>query len=50
MLVLSRKESESIVIKLDDGEQIEFTEEDLASIGTDADEAVEMIKNGLFEE
>jgi hypothetical protein len=39
----------SIVITLDDGEDIEFTLEDLASIGIDADKAIEVIKSELLE-
>ncbi|MFT5137846.1 MAG: hypothetical protein ACI8XV_002888 [Arenicella sp.] len=39
----------SIVITLDDGEDIEFTREDLASIGIDANKAIEVIKSKLLE-
>ena len=39
----------SIVITLDDGEDIEFTLEDLASIGIDANKAIEVIKSELLE-
>jgi hypothetical protein len=31
-----QKQNESIIITLDDGEGIEFTQDDLASIGVDA--------------
>jgi hypothetical protein len=37
MLISQQEQNESIVITLDDGEDIEFTQEDLASIGIDAD-------------
>ena len=39
----------SIVITLDDGEDIEFTREDLASIGIDANKVIEVIKSKLLE-
>ena len=39
----------SIVITLDDGEYIEFTLEDLARIGIDANKAIEVIKSELLE-
>jgi sRNA-binding carbon storage regulator CsrA len=49
MLINLQKQNEAIVITLDDGEDIEFTQEDLASIGIDADKAIEVIKNELLE-
>jgi hypothetical protein len=43
MIINLQKQNESIIISLDDGEDIEFTQEDLASIGIDADKAIEII-------
>jgi sRNA-binding carbon storage regulator CsrA len=49
VIINLQKQNESIVITLDDGEDIEFTQEDLASIGIDADKAIEVIKDELLE-
>ncbi len=49
MLINLQKQNESIVITLDDGEDIEFTQADLANIGVDAEKAIEVIKNELME-
>jgi sRNA-binding carbon storage regulator CsrA len=49
MLINLQKQNESIVITLDNGEDIEFTQEDLASIGIDADKAIEVIKDETLE-
>jgi hypothetical protein len=43
MIINLQKQNESIIISLDDGEEIEFTQEDLASIGIDADKAIEIV-------
>jgi hypothetical protein len=44
-----QKQNESIIITLDDGEDIEFTQHHLASIGIDANKAIEVIKGELLE-
>jgi sRNA-binding carbon storage regulator CsrA len=49
MIINLQKQNESVVITLDDGEDIEFTQEDLASIGIDADKAIEVIKDEALE-
>jgi sRNA-binding carbon storage regulator CsrA len=49
MLIDLQKKNESIIITLDDGEDIEFTQEDLASIGINAEKAIEVIKDELLE-
>jgi sRNA-binding carbon storage regulator CsrA len=49
MLINQQEQNESIVITLDDGEDIEFTQEDLASIGIDADKVIEVTRDELLE-
>jgi hypothetical protein len=49
MLSNLQTQNESIIITLDDGEDIEFNLEDLASIGIDANKAIEVIKSELLE-
>lgn len=49
MMIKLQKQNESIVITLDDGEDVVFTQEDLASIGIDADKAIEVMKDELLE-
>jgi hypothetical protein len=49
MIINLQKQNESIVITLDDAEDIALTQEDLASTGLDADKAIEMIDDELLE-
>jgi hypothetical protein len=49
MIINLKEQNDSIIITLDDGEDIEFTQEDLASIGINAEMAIEMIKDELLE-
>ncbi|MFT7526558.1 MAG: sRNA-binding carbon storage regulator CsrA, partial [Arenicella sp.] len=49
MIINLQKQNESAIITLDDGEDIEFTQEDLASIGINAEKAIEMMKDELLE-
>jgi sRNA-binding carbon storage regulator CsrA len=50
MIINLQKQNESIIITLDDEEDIEFTQKDLASIGIDAEKAIQTIKGELLEE
>jgi sRNA-binding carbon storage regulator CsrA len=49
MIINLQKQNESVIITLDDGEDIEFTQEDLARIGINAEKAIEMMKDELLE-
>jgi sRNA-binding carbon storage regulator CsrA len=49
MIINLQKQNQSVIITLDDGEDIEFTQEDLASIGINAEKAIEMMKDELLE-